>query len=155
MAWHHLYVQQIFTQSLFSVHRSIWFRSEHPLIPLLSERKQQKCAELLSVKSGDEEMQVPSRAQTVIDHNDSHGKREGDKRHACARSTDGGTARETDSDCEATTRARSRLTAGDLKSIVQEDAVPRRIAGVEDLPVLHDDLGVERDPPASGLLSGG
>ena len=50
---------------------------------------------------------------------------------------------------------RSRLTAGDLKSIVQEDAVPRRIAGVEDLPVLHDDLGVERDPPASGLLSGG
>ena len=100
-------------------------------------------------------MQVPSRAQTVIEHNDSHGKREGDKRHACARNTGGGTARETDSDCEATTRARSRLTAGDLKSIVQEDAVPRRIAGVEDLPVLHDDLGVERDPSASGLLSGG
>ena len=108
-----------------------------------------------SGKSGDEEMQVPSRAQTVIEHNDSHGKREGDKRHACARNTGGGTASETDSDCEATTRARSRLTAGDLKSIVQEDAVPRRIAGVEDLPVLHDDLGVERDPPASGLLSGG
>ena len=100
-------------------------------------------------------MQVPSRAQTVIEHNDSHGKRGGDKRHACARNTGGGTARETDSDCEATTRARSRLTAGDLKSIVQEDAVPRRIAGVEDLPVLHDDLGVERDPSASGLLSGG
>ena len=60
---------------------------------------------MLSVKSGDEEMQVPSRAQTVIEHNDSHGKREGDKRHACARNTDGGTARETDSDCEeATTR---------------------------------------------------
>ena len=31
----------------------------------------------------------------------------------------------------------------------------RRVASVEDLPVLHDDLGVERDPPASGLLRGG
>ena len=43
----------------------------------------------------DEEMQVPSRAQRVIEHNDSHGKREGDKRHACARNTDGGTATQT------------------------------------------------------------
>ena len=60
--------------------------------------------------------------------------------------------------CRPEHKAISSLTAaaGNLESIVEEDAVPRRVARVEDLPVLHHDLGVQGDPPPAGgrLLSG-
>ena len=45
-----------------------------------------------------------------------------------------------------------KLTARYLKSVIYEQTVSGRGPGAHDLTVLHDDLGVQGQPVAAGLL---